>query len=332
MSPILEIKKLSVTAATASGPQVLIDSVDLEVGGGEVLGLIGESGSGKTTTVRSILGLLDRNVYVSAGEVRVLGRQVLSPGKEDVKGVRGRHVGMVFQGASSSLDPLMKVGAQLREVVATHLAELSRKERDERIVRIISRMGFNDVERVLRSYPHQLSGGMRQRIAIALGVIAEPELLIADECTSALDVTTQAEVVKLLRSLTDGSGMGMVFVTHDLMLASEICTRIAVMYAGQVVETGPAEDVVRRPIHPYTKALLAAIPGWRHGEFRAIEGSAPRILGDWKGCRFAPRCGRAESMCSTGGVPWVDIEGGRQARCHFAAETAPSPAEERESA
>ncbi|GAA0824281.1 ABC transporter ATP-binding protein [Streptosporangium amethystogenes subsp. fukuiense] len=320
MGTVLELRNLTIEAATARGTQVLVDAVDLTLEGGEILGLIGESGSGKTTTVRSVLGLLDRNVSVASGEVVVLGEQVQAPGRQNVDRVRGRHVGMVFQGASSSLNPLMRVRRQLREVVRTHLPKLSAEERDTRIAHVISRMGFTEVDRVLDSFPHQLSGGMRQRIAIALAVVTEPEVLITDECTSALDVTTQAEVVDLLGSLTAGSGMGTVFVTHDLMLASEICDRIAVMYAGQIVEMGTAKDVVHRPRHPYTRALLAAIPSWDGGEIKAIDGAAPRITEDWTGCRFAPRCPRAEQICTTGQVPWVEVPGGDHARCHFALE------------
>jgi peptide/nickel transport system ATP-binding protein len=317
MDKVLEINGLSVTAATAQGQQRLIESVNLDVRAGEVLGIIGESGSGKTTTVRSVLGLHDRNVFVSSGEIRILGRQVLAPGRKVDKSVRGREVGMVFQGASSSLDPLMKIHAQLREVVSTHMPHLTGARRDEQINRVVTRMGFKDVGRVLRSYPHQLSGGMRQRIAIALAIVVEPKLLIADECTSALDVTTQAEVVSLLRSLIDGSGMGMAFVTHDLMLAGEICTRIAVMYAGQVVEVGSAADVSTNPSHPYTRALLAAIPSWKHGGIKAIEGTAPRVLGNWTGCRFSARCTRVNSTCLEGSISWNEVRPENFARCNF---------------
>lgn len=269
MAPVLGIDKLTVRAATSGGPLTLLDDVCVTADEGEIVGLIGESGSGKTTTVRAVLGLLDPNVTVAAGTVDVLGRRVCAPGIGDFRWVRGRHAGMVFQGASSSLDPLMKVRGQLREVVRTHLPQLGRAERDQRIADVVRRMGFTDVDRVLNSYPHQLSGGQRQRVAIALAVVTGPELLIADECTSALDVTTQAEVITLLRSLTRGDRFGapghrmaMVFVTHDLMLARELCTRIVVMYKGRIVETGPAQDVVQRPRHDYTKALLDAIPQW----------------------------------------------------------------------
>lgn len=318
MAAVLEIDGLTVEAATSRGPQLLVEGVTLGVRRGETVGLIGESGSGKTTTVRSILGLLDRNVSVVSGRVSVLGEVIQEPGHERVAKVRGRHVGMVFQGASSSLDPLMTVRRQLREVADTHLPHLSKQQRDERIVGVIRQMGFTDVDRVLGAYAHQLSGGMRQRIAIALAVITHPEVLIADECTSALDVTTQAEVITLLRSLGQASGMAMIFVTHDLRLASEICTQIAVMYAGQIVEMGAAKDVVGNPQHPYTKALLAAIPSWDGGQVKAIEGSPPRITEQWDGCRFAPRCPRVEAICHAGAVPWVELANGGGSRCHFA--------------
>ena len=269
MPPVLSVDGLSVHAATSAGDLALIDDVTVTVEEGEIVGLIGESGSGKTTTVRAVLGLLDHNVSVRAGSAWILGRQVCGPRTCDIRWARGRHAGIVFQGASSSLDPLMRIGAQLREVVRTHLPDLDRGACEQRIETVVRRMGFTDVARLLRSYPHQLSGGQRQRVAIALAVVTGPELLVADECTSALDVTTQAEVISLLQSLTSGdrfgspgSRMAMIFVTHDLLLARQICTRIVVMYRGRVVESGPAAQIVDNPRHEYTKALLAAIPQW----------------------------------------------------------------------
>jgi ABC-type dipeptide/oligopeptide/nickel transport system ATPase component len=262
MADLLEIEGLTICASTRDGEMTLVDDVSVSVGSGEVLGLIGESGSGKTTTVRSIVGLLERNLSVTAGRVSVLGSQVCTPQRADFARVRGRHVGFVFQGAGSSLDPLLRVGKQLREVIRRHRPDLSRAATESEIEQALAGMGFTSPDRVAHCYPHQLSGGMRQRVSIALAMVAKPELLIADECTSALDVTTQKDVVQLLTTLVAGSGVGLVFVTHDLILAEEICTKIAVMRRGRVVEAGKARDVMGNPRHEYTRQLLASVPRW----------------------------------------------------------------------
>jgi oligopeptide/dipeptide ABC transporter ATP-binding protein len=305
---------LTVQAATSQGPVTLLEDVRLELRAGEILGLIGESGSGKTTTARAMIGLLERNVSVAAGEMSLAGKVVSAPGIDRLEGVRGGQVGMIFQSAALSLNPLMRVGSLLREVLRRHRRDLSRREINERIAQVLASMGFDDVPRVLGSYPHQLSGGMRQRVAIALAVVTEPKVVIADECTSALDVTTQAEVVQLLRRLSRDSESAMLFVTHDLMLAHELCDRIAVMYAGHVVETGTADQVVNDPQHPYTRALLRAVPAWDDAELVGIEGSPPIVTEDWQGCRFAPRCAQATDECRVGTIAVVE-HAERQVRC-----------------
>jgi peptide/nickel transport system ATP-binding protein len=262
MASLLEIDELTVTAATSAGTATLVEGISLSLEPGEVLGLVGESGSGKTTTIRSIVGLLDPNVSVASGRISVLGRVVSAPGRDDYAAVRGRHVGVVFQGTGSSLDPLMRVGKQIVEVVRRHRPEVSRAKARDLAISTIASMGFADPERVAHSYPHELSGGMRQRVSIALAMVTEPELLIADECTSALDVTTQKSVVALLSSLVKDNTMGMIFVTHDLMLAQELCDRICVMSQGRIVEMGPTDSIMENPQEDYTRRLLAAIPHW----------------------------------------------------------------------
>jgi len=259
---LLQIDGLTIRARTRDGETTLVDDLSVSVECGEVLGLIGESGSGKTTTVRSIVGLLESNLTVSGGRVSVLGAEVCTPKLADFKRVRGRHVGFVFQGAGSSLDPLLRVGKQLREVIRRHRRDVPRSATDAEILGALTAMGFSSPESVARSYPHQLSGGMRQRVSIALAMVAKPELLIADECTSALDVTTQKDVVQLLTTLVAERGVGLVFVTHDLILAEEICTKLAVMRNGRVVESGSALDIIRKPQHEYTRKLLASVPRW----------------------------------------------------------------------
>ncbi|WDZ83679.1 ABC transporter ATP-binding protein [Micromonospora cathayae] len=262
MSALLTISGLSITARLATGDLPLLDDVDLEIRRGQIVGVVGESGSGKTTLARSVVGLLDRNVRVASGSVTLAGDPVVAPGVDRTDRVRGSAVGMVFQDASRSLNPLMKVRTQLAEVLRRHVRDITRPEVERRSVEVLEQMRISDPARVLDSYPHQLSGGLRQRVAIGLAVVTRPALVIADECTTALDVTTQTKVVALFRTLVDELGIGLLFVTHDLMLASDLCDRIAVMSAGRVVEEGDVTQVLDRPQQDYTRRLLAAIPSW----------------------------------------------------------------------
>jgi peptide/nickel transport system ATP-binding protein len=309
MNAVLEVGGLRVEAGTRSADLVLVDGADLRVGRGEVVGVVGESGCGKSTLVRTLIGMLESNVEVTAGEVRLCGETVVAPGRDATAKIRGSRVGTVFQDAARSLDPLFKIRFQLREVLSRHLPDLADEQAEQRMAQVLRRMGIDETERVLDSYPHQLSGGLRQRVAIAIAVITDPELVLADECTTALDVTTQAEVVSLFRDLVRDTGVGLVFVTHDLLLASDLCDRIAVMYGGQVIETGPVEQVLEHPRHPFTAGLLASVPGWSdEGPLVGIPGSAPRVTTEFRGCRFADRCGRAVEECRTD-VAWT---GGRE--------------------
>lgn len=262
MSELLNVSGLSITARVSRGELRLLDRVDLTIGRGEIVGVVGESGSGKTTLSRAVIGLLDRNVRVDGGSISLSGEQIVAPGVDRTAQIRGSAVGMVFQDASRSLNPLMKVRAQLAEVLRRHVPGIGKQEIERRSVEVLEQMRISDAARVLSSYPHQLSGGLRQRVAIGLAVVTRPSLVIADECTTALDVTTQTKVVELFRTLVGELGIGLLFVTHDLMLASDLCDRIAVMKSGRVVEQGPAMQVLDRPEHDYTRRLLAAIPTW----------------------------------------------------------------------
>ena len=272
-APLLEVSALRVEARSRSGLVVAVDDLNLSIRPGEVLGLIGESGSGKTTTARSIVGLLERNVTVAGGEIRYRGENVFGDGVDDRRRLRGRHIGFVFQSASSSLNPLLRIGTQLRQVLRANRPDWSSEDIKSRLHGVIGRMGFTDPDRVLRAYPHQLSGGMRQRAAIAIAICSEPELVIADECTSALDVLVQADVVALLRELVADLGVAMLFVTHDLLLAGDLCSHIMVMQRGRVVEQGPTDQIISRPEHPYTRALLDAVPSWSAASANPTEGS-----------------------------------------------------------
>jgi oligopeptide/dipeptide ABC transporter ATP-binding protein len=321
--PVLQIDGLRVVCSGGAGDVVAVDGVDLVLAKGEVVGLIGESGSGKTSLVRAVIGLLARSCRPVGGRIRMLGEPVFGDGVDRLRDVRGRHVGMIFQQAAGSLNPLLKIGVQLRQVLRAH-TELSGQALRPHVVALLERLGFADVRRVLDSYPHQLSGGMSQRAAIALAVATEPDLVIADECTSALDVTTQAEVVALLRDVTAARNWTLLFVTHDVLLATELCTRLVVLYGGQVVEDGPTAEVVAAPRHPYTRALLEAVPLWQpRTALRGIAGAPPNVLPGARGCPFAERCAFVQADCTADDVGWTD-EDGRGYRCLH-----PLPAEPR---
>ena len=316
MDPLLSVRSLRVEATSSVGTIVAVDRFDLDVRPGDVIGLIGESGSGKTTAVRSLVGLTERNVRITGGTIRFRGERVLGDGRNRLGRLRGRHVGMVFQNASSSLNPLLRINTQMRQVLRAHRRDQGAAARNARIEEVISRMGFADPRRVLRSYPHQLSGGMRQRAAIAIAIVSQPELVIADESTSALDVTTQAEVMELVRELATDMGHSLIYVTHDLLLAAEVCTRVAVMYGGEIVELGPTLEVIRSPSHPYTLGLLRSVPMWaKKAPLVGIDGTPPRVAPGFIGCRFASRCPHALEACSESDVQWTQVRSDHGYRC-----------------
>jgi peptide/nickel transport system ATP-binding protein len=259
---LLTVSDLTVEATLSSRNLVILDHVDLEIRPGEIVGVVGESGSGKTTLARSVVGLLERNVRVTSGSIELGGTLVRSAEVDHTRRVRGSQVGMVFQDASRSLNPLFTVRTQLAEVLRRHEPGIAKQEVRQRSEDVLRQMRIDDPDRVLASYPHQLSGGLRQRVAIGLAVISRPSLVIADECTTALDVTTQTKVVTLFRHLVDELRIGLLFVTHDLMLASDLCDRVVVMSEGAVVESGTVLEVLDHPRETYTQRLLAAIPAW----------------------------------------------------------------------
>lgn len=260
---LLSINNLSVVARSSTEVVQAVKGACLEIGEGEIVGLIGESGSGKTTLIRSILDLHERNVQVVSGSI--IFKDIECYNFENAVNtlpiMRGKNIGMVFQSPRASLNPLMTIGSQLREVLKKHCPELGREEIRSRVIRVLEEMGL-DSERVSRSYPHQLSGGMCQRASIAIAIVIQPELIVTDECTSALDVTSQAEVVNVLKKLTISHQTAMLFVTHDILLASELCHRLIVMQHGVIVEGGETSEVLANPTHPYTRGLISAVPRW----------------------------------------------------------------------
>lgn len=261
---LLRIRNLVVEARSESSTLNAVDHVDLDIGFADTVGIVGESGSGKTTLIRSVLDLLERNVRITQGSVEFDGSVVfdMASGVSRLASIRGSQVGMIFQTPRMSLNPLMSIGRQLSEVLSYHRPNLKQSEIRSRSEEVLAEMDLN-AQSVMSSYPHQLSGGMCQRAAIALAIANVPRLLIADECTSALDVTTQEEVIKLIQKLVKVHQMALIFVTHDILLASELCEKIIVMNRGQVVESGPTARVLANPCEEYTKQLIAAVPRWQ---------------------------------------------------------------------
>ncbi len=320
-APTLEVSGLTIRADTANGPIVPLEGFDLVIMPGEIVGLVGESGSGKTTAVRSFVGSLSRNCHVAAGSINFRGVEVITPEKSDLKGLRGREIGVILQNAMGSLNPVLKVRTQIREMLRAR-PDISGEAKEKWSHRILERMGFENPRRILHSYPHQLSGGMAQRVAIAIAMSCEPSLLIADECTTALDVTLQAEVIKLLREMTRLNRTSLLFVTHDLALASELCSSVVVLYAGKVMEAGETSRVLGQSRHPYTRALLNAVPVWgAKKKLSGIGGMAPTVTSDFRGCRFASRCPFVIEECRGGEIFW-EGEPGHGYRCIRANELA----------
>ncbi len=323
MTDLLEVRDLSVSFATSRGSVPVLDGVSLSVREGEVVGLVGESGSGKSVTALSILGLLGEQGRVDGGEIRLDGRDLVPLPEREWLRVRGRQVAMVFQEPMTSLNPLLPVGFQVAEVVEEHLG-LGRREALLRAVELFRDVGIPDAERRARDYPHQLSGGMRQRVMIAMAMACRPRLLVGDEPTTALDVTIQAQILALLRDLGRASGTAVLLISHDLGVVAAMASRVVVMYAGQVVEEAPTRELFRAPRHPYTRLLLAVVPGVREKRERlsAIPGSIPAPSAMPTGCRFHPRCPDAIPLCREA-APVLEAHGpDRRVRCWRAAELA----------
>jgi len=291
---LLTIKNLRVTF----GNFPAVDGVDLTLQAGELLGIVGESGSGKSVTMLALMGLIDAPGKVTADTIEFQGRDLLNLSPRDRRALIGRDVAMVFQDALTSLNPSYTVGAQIAEVLKAHLG-LRGSAASKRVIELLDLVEIPDAANRASAYPHQLSGGMNQRVMIAMAIACGPKLLIADEPTTALDVTIQAQIMALLLKLQREQGMGLIMITHDLAIVAEMAQRVAVMYAGQIVETGPAPDLFDAPRHPYTNALLAAIPEHNKGAKRlsALPGIVPGAMDRPAGCLLSPRCPRVQPKC-----------------------------------
>jgi oligopeptide/dipeptide ABC transporter ATP-binding protein len=297
-APVVEVENLRIVYGGVRGTSIAARDVSFTVGRGEIFGLVGETGSGKSTILRSIIGLLHKNAQVESGTIRVTGREVTGASGDELMALRRKHMAMVFQDPLRSLNPVMTVGAQLAEAVRA-TGSRDREGIHKLIVETLDRVGIADPAIRMRAYPHELSGGLRQRVSIAAAIIRSPQLVLADEPTTALDVTIQDQILTLLRDLCLDMGMSVVLVTHDVGIVAQTCDKIGVLYAGRLVETGNVASVMSAPSHPYTAALLASIPriGERRERLRVIQGRPPDISLDIRGCPFAPRCEHAVATC-----------------------------------
>ena len=312
--PLLEIRNLRIDF----GAHRVVDEVSLSLDAGKTYCLVGESGCGKSVTALSIARLLATPpASHPQGQILLEGHDVLSMNPRELQRIRGGHVGYVFQEPGASLNPVMRIGTQIREALTRHRPQFAN---DAEVIRLLRQVGIPAPETRLKDYPHQLSGGMQQRVMIAMALAPQPKLLIADEPTTALDVTVQAQIIELLRDLQQQLGMSILLITHNLGLVGDIADRVGVMYAGQIVEEGQTRDVLQRPRHPYTRALLKSVPelGRAGRRLESIPGTVPRP-GDWPvGCRFAPRCPIARSECSLRPIDWNPGSIDHAVRCPYA--------------
>jgi len=314
---LLEIKNLKMDFGKDADALRAVDGVSFNIGAGETVCLVGESGCGKTVTALSIARLVPAPPanYVG-GEILLNGRDVLKMSGSELRSIRGGVVSYVFQDPGASLNPVFRIGNQIKESLKLHKPE---KATNEEVIRLLKLVGIPAPESRIKNYPFEMSGGMQQRVMIAMALASEPKLLVADEPTTALDVTIQAQILELLSELKQRLGMAILLITHNLGIVGDMADRVAVMYAGQIVELSPAKELLRRPLHPYTKALMASVPKL-HGtadRLSAIPGNVPRIGNFPPGCRFAPRCPIAKPECSDKLPDLVEVEAGRFVRCPF---------------
>jgi len=300
MTALLEVSHLRVEFPTRHGTLLALDDVSFAIAPGEILGVVGESGAGKSLTGAAIIGLLEPPGRIAAGEIRLAGRRIDGLPYEQMRRIRGKEIGAIFQDPLTSLNPLYTVGRQLVETITTHL-DLTAAQARDRAIELLAATGIPAPEARVDHYPHQFSGGMRQRVVIALALAAAPRLIVADEPTTALDVSIQAQIIALLKRVCREQGAAVMLVTHDMGVIAESCDRVAVMYAGRIAEIGPVAEVIHRPAHPYTVGLMGSIPSMEEDRERLlqIDGAMPRLTAIPPGCAFNPRCPRVAERCRT---------------------------------
>jgi peptide/nickel transport system ATP-binding protein len=315
--PVLSVRNLQVEFASRRGTLRAIDDVSFDIARGEVLGVVGESGAGKSVTGLAAIGLIDPPGRISGGEILLSGMRIDNLSPEEMRRIRGKRIGMIFQDPLTSLNPLYRVGEQIIETIRTH-TNLSEQAARKRAIDLLAEVGISAPEKRIDAYPHEFSGGMRQRVVIALAICAEPELIIADEPTTALDVSVQAQIISLIKRLGRDHGTAVMLVTHDMGVIAETSDRVAVMYSGRIAEIGPVGDVVRNPLHPYAKGLMGAIPTLAGEDKRLVQipGSMPRLSAIPPGCSFNPRCGFVFDRCRVE-RPEPIRHGAQSVACHL---------------
>lgn len=313
---LLRVEELTVKFRTYNGEVTAVNNLDLLLNENETLGIVGESGSGKSVTSLSIMGLLDEATSTVTGRALFKGKDLIAMKEKEKRQYRGHHLAMIFQEPMTSLNPLHKCGKQIIESMLIH-TDISKADAKEKAIELLKLVGIPAPEQRFNEYPHQMSGGMRQRVMIAMALACDSQLLIADEPTTALDVTIQAQILEVLKELRDRLKMGIIMITHDLGVVSEVCDRVIVMYTGKVVEQGLIREILDNPKHPYTEGLIAAIPNIndQKGELSSIEGVVPQLSEMPKGCSFHPRCPYAMDICKEKRPAITMIENGRKVRC-----------------
>lgn len=314
--PVLEVEGLKTSFFTDDGVVPAVDHVDFYIKPGEILGVVGESGCGKSVTSLSIMGLVPPPGKVVSGHIRFKGEELTKASERRMRQIRGNEIAMIFQEPMTSLNPVFTIGYQLIEGIRLH-KNISKKKARQQAIDILKLVGMPRAERVIDEYPHQLSGGMRQRVMIAMAMACEPEILIADEPTTALDVTIQAQILDLMKKLNEGLKTSILLITHDLGVVAEICDRIVVMYAGKIVEEGTTRTIFKNPQHPYTEGLIQSVPDMRAKKDRlySIPGNVPKPGTVQRGCHFAPRCRYAFDRCTIEDPQLFETEDGHQVRC-----------------
>lgn len=315
-APLLSVRDLVVQFPTRRGVLTAIDRVSFDIHAGEVLGMVGESGAGKSLTGAAIIGLLEPPGRIAGGEIRLKGDRIDTLPPEAMRRIRGKRIGMIFQDPLTSLNPIYTIARQLVETIRTHM-DVSEADARARAIALLDRVGIPAAARRIDDYPHHFSGGMRQRVVIALALAAEPELVIADEPTTALDVSVQAQIIDLIKEICAERGAAVMLITHDMGVIAETADRVAVLYAGRLAEIGRAADVITRAEHPYTRGLMGSIPTLTQENARLVQipGSMPRLTAIPAGCAFNPRCGQVFDRCRTARPDPVDRPGDRQVAC-----------------
>jgi oligopeptide/dipeptide ABC transporter ATP-binding protein len=316
MTALLEVRDLFLEFKTSRGRLKALNGITFDVQSGEVFGLVGETGCGKTVTGLSILRLLPRSASITGGQVIFEGVDLLTLGRSEIESVRGKKIAMIFQDPSTSLNPVFTVGSQIERVIHQHM-KVTKQQAAAKALEVLAAVGLPDVERIMSSYPHQLSGGMQQRVMIAMALSCNPRLLIADEPTTSLDVTIQAQILRLLRGLQKKFDVSVILITHNLGVIAQTCDRLAVLYGGRVAESGSTRDIFNSPQHPYTRGLMNAIPrpGSRGKKMATVPGMVPSNPGAMTGCTFAPRCEFAFERCRAESPPLFEVGKGHLSAC-----------------